>query len=93
VVIVLLYAATGDGIAQLEESGEWWTVAFSLPESGAQCLAVHPADPDTVYAGSCEGVWLRRSRVFVAQDEQGRERPALHLPWRKRDAWLAMYED
>src|ERR671931_489046 len=50
-----LYAATGDGIARVEESGEAWTVELSLPESGAQCLAVDSNDPDTVYAGLREG--------------------------------------
>src|ERR671935_336480 len=50
-----LYAATGDGIAQFEESGEDWTVELSLPGSGAQCLAVDPNDPDTLYAGLREG--------------------------------------
>src|SRR5919204_1641533 len=50
-----LYAATGDGIARLEESGEAWTVELSLPGSGAQCLAVDSNDPDTVYAGLREG--------------------------------------
>src|SRR5918999_5353807 len=45
-----LYAATGDGVARLDEAGSEWTVElFSLP--GAQCLAVDPADPNTVYAG------------------------------------------
>jgi hypothetical protein len=56
-----LYAATGDGIARLDESGEAWTVELSLAGSGAQCLAVDPADPDTVYAGLREG-GLRRTR-------------------------------
>ena len=55
-----LYAATGDGIARLDEAGEAWTVELSLPGSGAQCLAVDPADPDTVYAGLREG-GVRRS--------------------------------
>src|SRR5919204_106309 len=50
-----LYAATGDGIARLEESGEAWTVELSLPGSGAQCLAVDSNDPHTVYAGLREG--------------------------------------
>src|SRR5512132_1046884 len=50
-----LYAATGDGIARLEQSGEAWTVELSLAGSGAQCLAVDPDDPDTVYAGLREG--------------------------------------
>jgi photosystem II stability/assembly factor-like uncharacterized protein len=46
-----LYAATGDGIARLEESAGSWTVELRLPGSGAQCLAVDPSDPDIVYAG------------------------------------------
>jgi hypothetical protein len=46
-----LYAATGDGIARLEESAGSWTVELRLPGSGAQCLAVDPNDPDIVYAG------------------------------------------
>jgi len=56
-----LYAATGDGIARLEESGEAWTVELSLLGSGAQCLAADPNDPATVYAGSREG-GVRRTR-------------------------------
>ena len=55
-----LYAATGDGIVRLDEAGESWTVGLSLPGSGAQCLAVDPVDPDTVYAGLREG-GVRRS--------------------------------
>jgi photosystem II stability/assembly factor-like uncharacterized protein len=46
-----LYAATGDGIARLEESGGTWRVELSLAGSGAQCVAVNPNDPDTVFAG------------------------------------------
>jgi hypothetical protein len=59
-VMVRLYAATGDGIARLAEAGETWMVELSLSGSGAQCLAVDPADPDTVYAGLREG-GVRRS--------------------------------
>src|SRR6185312_10293335 len=55
-----LYAATGDGTARLDEAGEAWTVALSLSGSGAQCLAVDPTDPETVYAGLREG-GVRRS--------------------------------
>jgi hypothetical protein len=50
-----LYAATGDGIARLDEGDGVWTVELSLPGSGAQCLAVDPADPDRAYAGLREG--------------------------------------
>jgi hypothetical protein len=55
-----LYAATGDGIVRLDEMDEAWTVELSLSGSGAQCLAVDPADPDIVYAGLREG-GVRRS--------------------------------
>src|SRR6266511_5423163 len=50
-----LYAATGEGIARLGEAGDGWRVELFLPGSGAQCLAVDPADPETVYAGLREG--------------------------------------
>ena len=46
-----LCAATGDGIARLDETNDGWSVELSLRGSGAQCLAVDPHDPDTVYAG------------------------------------------
>jgi hypothetical protein len=55
-----LYAATGDGIARLDEAGDAWTVELSLAGSGAQCVAVDPANGDTVYAGLREG-GVRRS--------------------------------
>jgi len=50
-----LYAATGDGIVRLEEDGDVWSVTSFLSGSAAQCLAVDPHDPDTVYAGLREG--------------------------------------
>ncbi len=50
-----LYAATGDAIARLEENGDVWNVELCLPRTEAQCLAVDPADPDTVYAGLRHG--------------------------------------
>lgn len=68
-----LYAATGDGIARLDEAGETWTAELSLPGSGAQCLAVDPADSDTVYAGLREG-GVRRS------DDGGRSWEDCALP-------------
>jgi photosystem II stability/assembly factor-like uncharacterized protein len=56
-----LYAATGDGIARLEEAGGEWTSEVSLEGSGAQCVVVDPRDPDTVYAGLREGGVRRTS--------------------------------
>ena len=58
--VARLYAATGDAIARLEEDGDAWQVELSLPGTGAQCLAVDPADPDTVYAG-LRGGGVRRT--------------------------------
>jgi hypothetical protein len=46
-----LYAATGTSVARLDETPSGWSVDFSLADSGAQCIALDPADPDTVYLG------------------------------------------
>jgi photosystem II stability/assembly factor-like uncharacterized protein len=56
---VRLYAATGDAVARVDGSaGEGWTATLSLVGSGAQCLAVDPAETETVYVGLREkGVW------------------------------------
>ena len=55
---VLLYAATGDGIARFQPRNGAWTVELSLQGSGARCLAVDPGDGDVVYAGLPNGgVW------------------------------------
>jgi photosystem II stability/assembly factor-like uncharacterized protein len=55
-----LYAATGDAVARLDETDGGWSVEHSLSGSGAQCVAVDPRDPDTVFAGLREG-GVRRS--------------------------------
>ena len=46
-----LYAATGDAVGRLDESGGGWTVELSLEGSGAQCIALDPREPETLYAG------------------------------------------
>jgi photosystem II stability/assembly factor-like uncharacterized protein len=56
-----LWAATGDGVARMDEAGGDWTLELFLHGSGAQCLAVDPHDPDTVYAGLRRG-GVRRTR-------------------------------
>jgi photosystem II stability/assembly factor-like uncharacterized protein len=58
--VARLYAATGDGIAWLDEMRDRWKVNRSLAGSGAQCLAVDPGDSDIVYAGLRDG-GVRRS--------------------------------
>jgi photosystem II stability/assembly factor-like uncharacterized protein len=50
-----LFVATGDAIARLEEADDAWVATRSLEESGAQCLAVDPHRPDTVFAGLRDG--------------------------------------
>jgi photosystem II stability/assembly factor-like uncharacterized protein len=52
-----LYAATGDGIARIDHTGDGWRSELTLVGSGAQCLAADPNDADVVYAGlRSEGV-------------------------------------
>jgi photosystem II stability/assembly factor-like uncharacterized protein len=55
-----LFAATGDAMVRLEETDGTWVATRSLEGSGAQCLAVDPNAPDTVFAGLREG-GVRRS--------------------------------
>jgi photosystem II stability/assembly factor-like uncharacterized protein len=59
--VARLYVATGDGIARVEEAGDEWTAEVFLRGSGAQCLAVDPADGDRLYAGLRAG-GVRRSK-------------------------------
>jgi hypothetical protein len=59
--VARLYASTGDGIARLDQSNGAWKAVLSLRGSGAQCLAVDPADPDVVYAGLRENGVRRTS--------------------------------
>src|SRR5262245_52599289 len=54
-----LYAATGDAVARLDESAGGWTIEHSLAGTGAQCIALDPRDPDTVYAGLRGGGVMR----------------------------------
>ena len=46
-----LYATTGTSFARLDETPNGWKVESSLRDSTAQCLALDPNDPDTVYVG------------------------------------------
>lgn len=68
-----LYAATGDGIARLDETNGEWTVELSLEGSGAQCLAADPREPETVYAGL-------RERGVRRTDDGGRSWRESPLP-------------
>jgi photosystem II stability/assembly factor-like uncharacterized protein len=55
-----LFAVTGDAIVRLDETDGAWVATRSLEAAGAQCLAVDPHRPDTVFAGLREG-GVRRS--------------------------------
>jgi hypothetical protein len=68
-----LFAATGDAIARLDETGDGWHVELSLERSSAQCVAVDPTAHDTAFAGLREG-GLRRS------DDGGRTWHDVGLP-------------
>ena len=46
-----LYATTGTSFARLDETPDGWAVELALPDCPAQCLALDPRDPDTVYVG------------------------------------------
>jgi photosystem II stability/assembly factor-like uncharacterized protein len=46
-----LYAATGTSVARLDETPTGWSLELSLADSSAQCIALDPADNDTVYIG------------------------------------------
>ena len=66
-----LLAATGDGVARIEEVGAAWRVSLALAGTGAQCLA--RGDGETVYAG-CRGAGMFRS------DDAGRRWRRVEFP-------------
>jgi photosystem II stability/assembly factor-like uncharacterized protein len=55
-----LYAATGDAVAVISGENGSWAAHLGLPESGAQCVASDPGNPEVAYAGS-RGAGLWRS--------------------------------
>ena len=56
-----LWAATSTSIVRIDESDDGWDLAVFLPDTGAQCLAADPSDPDTCFAGLREA-GVRRTR-------------------------------
>jgi BNR/Asp-box repeat protein len=50
-----LYGTTGTSFVRLDEDAQGWTSTHALPDSGAQCLALDPADADVVYVGHVSG--------------------------------------
>jgi photosystem II stability/assembly factor-like uncharacterized protein len=55
-----MYATTGDSVVRLDETTNGWRLETFLAGSGAQCLALDPADPETVYVG-LRGGGVRRT--------------------------------
>lgn len=58
---VVLLVCTGDRVVRLEGGEDGWRRSEALPEAGAQCLALDPADPEHVLVG-CRGAGVRESR-------------------------------
>jgi photosystem II stability/assembly factor-like uncharacterized protein len=54
--VTTLFAATGDALARIEDG----RVELALAGTGAQCLALDPKRPGTLYAG-CRGNGVRKS--------------------------------
>jgi photosystem II stability/assembly factor-like uncharacterized protein len=53
-----LCAATGDGVALLEENDGAWRVRVAMAEAGVRSVARDPSDPKRLLAGSVgQGVW------------------------------------
>lgn len=56
-----LFATTGSAVVRLDVHDAGVTTATSLDGSGAQCIAVDPADPDRVFVGTFDaGVYRSR---------------------------------
>jgi hypothetical protein len=71
-----LYAATGDGLARLEEANGAWSVELSLNWTGAQCLAVDPSDPEVVSPGSAKAEYGGLGTAGVRGSTAGSPSPA-----------------
>src|SRR5215213_6664229 len=56
-----LLVATGDGVVRIDRGDANWQASVTLAGHGAQCLAVDPRRPPTVFAG-CRGAGVWRSR-------------------------------
>jgi len=47
-----LFATTGDSVAHIIKRGDTWNAELTLKDSGAQCLALDPRHPGTLYVGT-----------------------------------------
>lgn len=60
--MTILYAATGKHVARISQTGDGqWTSSLVLENHGVQCVAVDPANPERLFAGTFDD-GLFRSR-------------------------------
>ena len=66
-----LFATTGDSVAHLIQQGDTWNAELTLKDSGAQCLALDPRHPGTLYVGTRgKGVWKSSDNGQTWQDRK-----------------------
>ncbi len=64
-----LFATTGDSVAHIIKRGDTWNAELTLKDSGAQCLALDPRHPGTLYVGTRgKGVWKSSDNGQTWQD-------------------------
>ena len=64
-----LFATTGDSVAHIIKRGDTWNAELTLKDSGAQCLALDPRHPGTLYVGTRgKGVWKSSDNGQIWQD-------------------------
>jgi photosystem II stability/assembly factor-like uncharacterized protein len=64
-----LFATTGDSVVHITQQGDTWNAKLTLGNSGAQCLALDPHHPGTLYAGTYgKGVWKSKDGGQAWQD-------------------------
>ena len=72
-----LFAATGDAVARIASAdGQRFETQLSLSGSGAQCVAVDPADPQRVYVGTFDDGVYRTLDGGATWAQVGERHPA-----------------